>query len=342
MKIAFIGAGRWAITLALTLNRKGNEVKMWEFSKEKLDILLKTRKISDLPDTILIPDSIYISNTIEEVLETSEVVFFAVPSQSLRSVLIKISPFRFSSTNKLATKTPILVSAMKGLENSTNKRISEILNEFYPAAKIVALVGPGIPYEIAEGKPASLVAVSDSNGAARSIQEILSYENLRVYTHSDVIGAELGGALKNVIAIATGICDGLKLGDNAKAALLTRGLAEITRLGIAMNANPMTFAGLSGIGDLIVTAYSPYSRNHLLGVTISRGIHIEQAIRSMTGIAEGAATTISAKSLGLKMHLELPIIEEINSILFQNHDITKSIKRLMQRPLKKETNNENS
>jgi glycerol-3-phosphate dehydrogenase (NAD(P)+) len=341
MRISFLGAGRWAMTLALILHRKGNEVIMWENSTERLIKINDKRKIADLPDSILIPQDIIVTGDLEQVLQSPEIIFFAVPSQSLREVLIKISPFRFlkssrTSENKLTDKNPILVSAIKGLENNTNKRISEILKEFYPGLNIVVLAGPGIPYEISEGKPASLVTASNSSDATSRIQELLSYENLRVYTHLDVVGVELGGALKNIIAIAAGICDGLKLGDNAKSALLTRGLAEITRIGIAMNANPMTFAGLSGIGDIIVTSYSQYSRNRRFGEKIAQGTEINKTLDSLGGVAEGVQTTISAKKLGAKMRIETPIVDEIFLILFQNHEITKSIKHLMQRPLKKE------
>lgn len=337
MKIAFIGAGRWAIVLSLILHRKGNEIKMWEFSQERLQKILQTRKMPDLPDSVLIPENIEISDDLNKTLQLAEIVFFAIPSQTLRSVLTKITPFRFNAQpNKLHNNSPILVSAIKGLENNTNKRMSEVIKEFFPNLRTVVLAGPGIPYEIAEGKPASLVTASHDTLAANNIQKLLSFENLRVYTHLDIVGIELGGALKNVLAIAAGICDGLKLGDNAKAALITRGLAEVTRLGIAMNANPMTFAGLSGIGDVIVTSYSPYSRNRLLGEQIAKGNNLEQTTKALTGIAEGVATTISAKGLGSKMRLELPIIEEMYAILFKNSEITRSIKQLMERPLKKE------
>ena len=341
MKISFIGAGRWATTLALILHRKGNEIIMWENSPDRLAKVNDTRQLSDLPDSILIPKDIIITDDLEHTLNSPEFVFLTVPSQSLREVLIKITPFRFFYTNKtienkLCNKRPILVSAIKGLENNTNKRMSEIIKEFYPDLHVVVLAGPGIPYEISEGKPASLVTASHSFDAASRVQELLSFENLRVYTHLDVVGVELGGALKNIIAIAAGICDGLKLGDNAKSALLTRGLAEITRIGIALNANPLTFAGLSGIGDIIVTSYSPYSRNRWFGEKIAAGTEINKTLDLLSGVAEGVLTTTSARNLGSKLRIETPIIDEIFLILFQKHDITKSIRRLMQRPLKKE------
>ncbi len=337
MKIAFIGAGRWAMTLALVLHRKGHDIKMWEFSRERLEKFIKTKKIPDLPDSTLIPENIIISDDLEKTLESAEIIIFAIPSQTLRSVLTKMSPFRFNiNQNQSHHKDPILVSAIKGLENNTNKRISEMIKEFFPNLKIVILAGPGIPYEIAQGKPASLLVASSDMLVVDIIQKLLSLENLRIYTHPDVVGVELGGALKNIIAIAAGICDGLKLGDNAKAALITRGLAEITRLGISMNANPMTFAGLSGIGDVIVTSYSPYSRNRLFGEQIAQGNSFEQTTKVLNGIVEGVATTTSAKALATKMRIEAPIIEEIYAILFQHTDIKRSIKRLMERPLKKE------
>lgn len=338
MKIAFIGAGRWAMTLALVLWRKGNEVKMWEFSEERISEFNKTRKISELPNSIEVPNDLIITNDLERVCEKAEMIFFAVPSQSLRNVLTQISPFRF--LNNVDDKTPILISAMKGLENNTNKRMSQILKEFYPHLKVVVLSGPGIPYEIAEGKPASLIVASIDNSGVKFVQENLSTDTLRIYSQSDLVGTELGGALKNVIAIAAGICDGLKLGDNAKSAIITRGLAEITRLGIAFNANPMTFAGLSGIGDIVLTSYSPYSRNRVFGEKIGQGLKTKEASALFTGVVEGVATTLTAKKIGTKIRLELPIIEEIYEILYNDADTIKSVKKLMLRPLKKEISDE--
>jgi glycerol-3-phosphate dehydrogenase (NAD(P)+) len=338
MKITFIGAGRWAMTLALVLYNKGNQIKMWEFSEERIENIKRNKTMPELPNAVAIPDDLIVTNDLESVFDNTEMIFFAVPSQSLRNVLIKISPFRFS--NNANGKIPLLVSAMKGLENNTNKRMSQILKEFYPNLKIVVLSGPGIPYEIADGKPASLTVASQDNNAARAVQENLSTDLLRVYWQTDIAGTELGGALKNVIAIAAGICDGLHLGDNAKAALITRGVAEMMRLGISFNANPMTFAGLAGVGDAMVTSYSQYSRNRLFGEKIGQGLETEAALALFNGVVEGVTTTISAYKLGLKMRLELPIIMEITDILYNHAEVTKSVKKLMQRPLKRETNYE--
>lgn len=334
MTIAFVGAGRWAMTLALVLYRKGYQIRMWEYCEERINLINRTKKISELPDTISIPEQILITSDLEKVFDAAELIFFAVPSQVLRNVLIKITPFRFCKNNN--GKAPILISAMKGLENNTHKRMSQIIKEFYPHLRICVLAGPGIPYEIAEGKPASLVIASNDNNVAHYVQDVLSTENLRIYAQSDLVGTELGGALKNVIAIACGICDGLHLGDNAKAAVLTRGLTEITRIGIAFNANPMTFAGLAGIGDVTVTSYSQYSRNRQYGEKIGQDFGAKQAVLLFNGVIEGIATTITAKKIGNKLRLELPIINEIFEILFNEAEIKKSIKKLMSRPLKNE------
>ncbi|MCX7785147.1 MAG: NAD(P)-dependent glycerol-3-phosphate dehydrogenase [candidate division WOR-3 bacterium] len=337
MNISFIGAGRWATTLALILNRKNHQITMWEASAERYEKIIRQRTLPDLPDTITIPSNITITNNLEEVLASVEIIVLAVPSQALRNVLTKFFATRID--NRV-----IWVSAIKGIENQTYKRMSEIIKEFFPDAKIAVLAGPGIPYEIALGLPASLVVASSHQDIALRIQQLFSYENLRCYTQSDVVGTELGGSIKNVIAIAAGICDGLQLGENAKAALLTRGLAEMTRLGIAMNANPMTFAGLAGIGDLIVTSYSPYSRNRYIGEKLGQGIPISSLINSLTGVAEGIATATSAKNLSTKMHLDLPVINEVFTILSQpikdrtiETIIKESIGRLMSRPLKSES-----
>ncbi|MBS4015107.1 MAG: NAD(P)-dependent glycerol-3-phosphate dehydrogenase [Candidatus Latescibacteria bacterium] len=334
MKITFVGAGRWAMTLALILHQKKNTIAMWEYAPERIEHINRTRKMPELPDSIEVPSDLIVTDELEQVFDNIDMIFFAVPSQVLRNVLITISPFRFANITN--GKLPLIVSAMKGLENNTNKRMTQILKEFYPHLKIVVLSGPGIPYEIAAGKPASLVVASNDTNAAKLVQDALSTDLLRVYLQSDVIGTEFGGALKNVIAIAAGICDGLQLGDNAKAALITRGLIEMSRIGIAFNANPMTFAGLSGIGDLMVTAYSQYSRNRLFGEKVGQGLSSDEALALFNGVVEGFATTMTAKKLGAKMRLELPIIEEIADILYNHTDLTKSVKKLMQRPLKKE------
>jgi len=329
MSIGFIGAGRWGISLAFILNRKGLGIKMWEYDSERVKKLNKSRKIPELPETVVIPDALLITDNLSEVIADTEVLVFVVPAQSLRSAVAAV--YEAKPNNET-----ILVSAVKGIEQKTLKRMSEIIKEKFVSAKPVVLAGPGIPYDMVAGSPTSLVAASDDQKAATLIQEIFSFENLRVYSHSDVVGVELGGALKNVIAIAAGICDGLGLGINAKAALLTRGLAEISRLGIALNANPLTFAGLSGMGDLIVTAFSPHSRNWQVGNQLAKGKRLKAILDSLLGIAEGVETTKAAIGLANKLRVEMPLTAEVNKILFEDSDPKESISRLLKRRLKSE------
>lgn len=329
MSIGFIGAGRWGIALAIILNRKGLSIKMWEYDSERTEVLNKIRRIPELPETAIIPETIIITNNLKEVVTDIEVLVFVVPSQTLRSAVDAV----FKATPKEET---IFVSAVKGIDQKTLKRMSEVIRERFVKIKPVVLAGPGIPYDVVAGSPTSLVTASEDMKACTLVQEIFSFENLRVYSHTDVVGVELGGALKNVIAIAAGICDGLGLGINTKAALLTRGLAEVSRLGIAMNANPLTFAGLSGMGDLIVTAFSPYSRNWQVGKELAKGKKLSEILRTLSGIAEGVETAKAAIALANKFRVEMPLTEEVNRILFENSDPQESLERLLKRKLKSE------
>lgn len=327
MSIGFIGAGRWGISLALILDRKGLAVKMWEYNSERARALNKTRRIPELPEKITIPKQITITNNLAEVVADAEILIFVVPSQTLREAVAVV----FDTKQDVST---IFVSAVKGIDQKNLRRMSEVIREKFTKAKPVVLAGPGIPYDVIAGSPTSLVAASEDAKAGTLVQEVFSFENLRVYFHPDVIGVELGGAFKNVIAIAAGICDGLGLGINAKAALLTRGLAEISRLGIAMNANPLTFAGLSGMGDLIVTAFSTHSRNWQVGNGLAQGKKIAEIMAGLPGIAEGVETAKAALGLANKFHVELPLTEEINKILFENSKPEESLGRLFKRRLK--------
>ncbi|MCS7258163.1 MAG: NAD(P)-dependent glycerol-3-phosphate dehydrogenase [candidate division WOR-3 bacterium] len=332
MRIAFIGAGRWAFTLAILLYRKKKEVILWE-PREEIDIDEHKRKLLlDFPPDTEFPEDLNVTKNLEEVMAHSEIIFFAVPAQVLRNVLVKMSKFKTTFYNNRS----ILVSAIKGLENTTNKRMSEILNEFFTGCKIVVLGGPGIPYEIVSNVPTALVVASNDLEAAEAIQNILSSDTIRIYTQNDVVGTELGGALKNIYAIAGGICDGLKLGANAKAAVLTRGLYEMIRLGVAFNANPMTFAGLAGVGDLIVTAYSEYSRNRRLGEKIGLGMKLEEIINQSIGVIEGLTTVLSVYRLANKLRIEVPIAEAMYEIIYKRAEIDRIVKKLMARPLKYE------
>jgi glycerol-3-phosphate dehydrogenase (NAD(P)+) len=329
MSIGFIGAGRWGISLALILNRKGLAIKMWEYNSERAATLNKNRRIPELPETITIPQQITITNNLTEVVANAEILVFAVPSQTLRSAVASV----FEAKQDEST---ILVSAVKGIDQKTLRRMSEVIREKFTNVQPVVLAGPGMPYDVMAGSPTSLIAASENTKVGTLVQEVFSFENLRIYFHSDVIGVELGSALKNVIAIAAGICDGLGLGINAKAAVLTRGLAEISRLGIAMNANPLTFAGLSGMGDLIVTSFSTHSRNWQVGNELAKGKKISEIVAGLPGIAEGVETVKAAIGLANKFRVELPLTEEINRILFENSEPKESLERLLRRRLKSE------
>ncbi len=329
MKIGFIGAGRWALALGIKLAEKGLKVALYEPDEQKLNQLLNNRCHPDLPEKCLIPESILLSSNQSEVLNGAEIAVFATPSSALtdacRNAVADINRF-----------CKIVVSVTKGIDPETKNRLSVVLSKNIKNIPVVVLAGPGIPYEVALGDPTSLVAASNNEAAAQTIRETFTSGNLRVYSHTDVVGVEIAAAFKNVIAIAAGIAEGIGLGLNAKSALLTRGLAEITRLGLALNANPLTFAGLAGMGDLIVTAFSPYSRNHQLGLAIGRGKEPTTALKELTGVAEGYHTARTGFELSRKMRTEMPITEEIYKILYQNEKPENSLIRLLKRPTKKE------
>lgn len=329
MNIAFLGAGRWGCALALLLDRRGHQVRMWEFNPERLAALKATRQVPDLPDNARLPDSILLTDRIAEATDSAGCVVLALPTQTLRQNLARLP--------EVMTGSPILLSVMKGIEIGTRLRVSEIIRKVLPRARIAVLTGPGIPWDVAAGDPTSLLVAAPNESDAQLVRDNFSGENLRLYSTIDLVGAELGGALKNVMAIAAGIVDGMRLGINAKSAMLTRGLYEITRLGIAQGANPMTFAGLSGIGDLIVTGFSPRSRNYRFGVAIAEGKSVETAIAALSGVAEGYYTCQAAYELAAAACVELPITNELHRILYESTSPKDSIKRLLSRSLKSET-----
>ena len=328
MRIAFVGAGRWALALGIRLAENGHEVALWEFSPSNLERLKSTRRHPDLPEDVALPTTVSVTNDLGGAVAAAQVIVFAVPSDTLAGVVQQVKP--------LNPKPQALVTVTKGIEPKTLKRLSVTISEALPALPVVVLAGPGIPYDVALGDPTSLVAASASETAAAMVRDTFTGGNLRVYSHGDVVGVELGAALKNVIAIAAGVADGIGLRINAKAALLTRGLAEITRLGLAFNANPLTFAGLSGMGDLIVTAFSDHSRNHALGVAVGRGEPTAAALSGLSGVAEGAITVRSARSLAGNQRVEMPITEEVYRMLYEGASPRDSMARLLRRSPRQE------
>jgi glycerol-3-phosphate dehydrogenase (NAD(P)+) len=328
VRIAFVGAGRWALALGIRLATNGHEISLWEFNQANIERLTSTRKHPDLPENVTLPETVSVTRELGKAIAGAEMIVFAVPSDTLTSAVQQI--------RTLNPKPQALVTVTKGIEPKTLKRLSVTITEALPALPVVVLAGPGIPYEVALGDPTSLVAASVSEAAAAAVRDTFTGGNLRVYSHGDVVGVELGAALKNVIAIAAGVADGIGLRINAKAALLTRGLAEITRLGLAFNANPLTFAGLSGMGDLIVTAFSDHSRNHVLGAAIGRGEPTATALSSLSGVTEGAITVHAARSLAGSQRVEMPITEEVYRMLYEGASPRDSMARLLRRSPRQE------
>ncbi|MEI7640390.1 MAG: NAD(P)H-dependent glycerol-3-phosphate dehydrogenase [bacterium] len=328
MKVSVIGAGGWGTTLAVLLNENGHEVTLWEFFKEYAEEMQKTRENTKFLKGIKIPETISITNDMKKAVETSQVLVMAVPSHVMRSALGSIKKFNY--------KNKIIVSVTKGIEQETLMRMSQVVQKVLGKVKFCALTGPSHAEEVSRKVPTVVVAASKDRKTAQIIQHLFTADYFRVYTHKDLLGAELGGSIKNVIAIAAGVIDGLGAGDNTKAALMTRGLAEMTRLGVRMGAKRETFAGLAGMGDLIVTCASQHSRNRAVGELLGKGKKIAEILNSMEMVAEGVKTTLSAYKLSKKYKVEMPITEEIYNILYNDKSAKDSIKSLMTRSPKSE------
>ncbi|MFA6549039.1 MAG: NAD(P)H-dependent glycerol-3-phosphate dehydrogenase [Candidatus Margulisiibacteriota bacterium] len=318
-KISVIGAGAWGTTLSILLAEKGHAVTLWMYEKDLAEAMQETRENKTFLPGFPIPGDIDITAKAEEA-NKAEIYFFAVPTQFLRTTVKKFNP----------GNSPV-VCASKGIEINTLKLPLQIISEELKIKSPAILSGPNLSNEIARGMPAAAVIASEDAAKAKSLQEIISLEHFRIYTSADPLGVQLGGALKNVIAIAAGITDGLELGNNAKAALLIRGIAEISRLGAAMGADPKTFAGLSGMGDLITTCGSTLSRNHSVGEQLARGKKLAEILAGMKNVAEGVATAKAAISLGKKHNVELPVAKEVYRVLYEGKNPLESITALMNR-----------
>ncbi|HEY92334.1 MAG TPA: NAD(P)-dependent glycerol-3-phosphate dehydrogenase [Dehalococcoidia bacterium] len=323
-KIAIIGTTIWGTTLGVVLAHKGLEVRLWARTKKEASKLRNTGPDPTLLPNIAFPSQLSITSSLSEALADVEAIILAVPSQTMRHNM------------KLASKhlnaSMLIVSAAKGLEIGSNKRMSLVIaEEIEPRyrSNICALSGPNLSREILQNLPAATVAAAWDEAIARKTQKLLTTKNFCIYTNTDIVGVELGGALKNVIALGAGIADGLGYGDNAKAAFITRGLTEITALGVSLGANPITFSGLAGLGDLIATCASPLSRNHYVGVELTKGRSLEEITASMVGVAEGVSTTIAAWKLSQQMGLEMPITERIYQVLYAGVDPRQAAVELM-------------
>jgi glycerol-3-phosphate dehydrogenase (NAD(P)+) len=331
MKISVLGAGGWGTTLAILLHYNGHNVTLWEYKKSYTRQLLKKRINTDYLPGVKIPIEILISSDIEEASDDKNLIVLAVPSQFLRDVVKNI--------NYRMIEDAILVSVSKGIEKNTLMTMSHMLKDVFPHInenQIGVISGPSHAEEVSQMVPTAVVAASVDIETSKAIQAAFMTSYFRVYASTDILGVELGGAFKNIIAIGAGIIDGAGFGDNTKAAIMTRGVAEISRLGLAMGARPETFAGLSGMGDLIVTCMSRHSRNRYVGEQIGKGKKLKEVLKSMEQVAEGVETTRSAKQLAAKIEIETPITNEVYKILFEDKDPVKATTDLMTRDMKTE------
>ncbi len=323
MKVTVLGAGSWGVALGMLLDTNGHSVKIWSLLEDEVAMLQEHHEhLKNLPG-IKLNEKIQITGDIEEAITDAEMIIFAVPSRFVRG------------TAKLAkaytNDRQIIVNVGKGLEDETLYTLEQVLEDELPNNKVAVLSGPSHAEEVARNIPTSVVVASKDEGVAKAIQEVFMNQTFRVYGSTDVVGVEMGGALKNVIALAAGISDGLKFGDNTKAALLTRGMAEISRLGLAMGGEIKTFNGLSGMGDLIVTCTSMHSRNRKAGILIGEGLTLAEAQDKVQMVVEGVYAAKAALDLAHKFEIEMPIIEQVNAVLFMNKDPREAVVDLMER-----------
>ncbi len=326
LKLAVIGAGSWGTALANVAVENGNCTYLWVRRQELADEIRETHENKQYLPGAKISPKINVSTDIEQVVSQADIIIMAVPSQVVRNIAKKICGY--------LKKDIIIISAAKGIELNSFKSMSQVLSEelcHSDKHNIVALSGPSHAEEVIRNLPTAIVAASAEQQAAQMVQDVLMNSSFRVYTNTDIIGVELGGALKNVIAICSGISDGLEFGDNTRAALMTRGIVEITRLGIELGACPATFSGLSGIGDLIVTCGSQFSRNRKAGIEIGRGKTLKEIIESTNMVIEGIDTTKAAFALAQKHEIEMPITEQAYLVLFEGKDPAIAVNSLMNR-----------
>src|SRR5699024_1184230 len=294
----------------------------------QVEYINKYRENKKYLPKVKLPKNLYITNNVEETIQNKDIILLAVPTHGIREILEKYG--------RLIRKDQVIVNVSKGIENGSLMRISEIVEEFLPENKFVVLSGPSHAEEVALDLPTTVVVASKDKNAAKLIQDVFMTSKFRVYTNPDLIGVELGGSLKNIIALGAGISDGLGYGDNTKAALMTRGIFEMTKLGEKMGASTNTFSGLSGIGDLIVTCTSGHSRNRKAGLLIGEGLSMNEAVEKIGMVAEGIKTTRSTYELATRYNVKMPITEELYNVLYNNKDVKKSVFNLMERDKKHE------
>jgi glycerol-3-phosphate dehydrogenase (NAD(P)+) len=330
-EIAVVGAGAWGTGLAIVLGRKStHHVRLWAHETEVVDCITRARVNEKFLPGRIVPESVVASSNLELVVEDAQIIVSVMPSQHCRGLFERMKP--------LISRHSVIVSATKGLEEGSLLRMSEVIQTVLGDAAIGALSGPSFAQEVARGDPTAITIASEDSGLLRTVQQEFSDSSFRVYTNSDVIGVELGGALKNIVAIAAGICDGLGLGHNSVAALITRGLAEMTRLVVACGGRADTMAGLAGLGDLVLTCTGGLSRNRSVGVELGRGKKLPEIIGGMHGmVAEGVFTTTAAVGLARARAVQMPITEQMHAILHQGKSPREAIQELMSRTGKSES-----
>lgn len=328
MKTTVIGTGGWGTALAVLLNGNGHRVALWGRMASEVDPIVAARENKAFLPGVKIPESITVTLDAKAALHDSELVVLAVPSHGMRPICRQVREF--------LPRAAVLVHVAKGIENETGARMSQVIKDELNDSSVVALSGPSHAEEVGRGIPTAVVVASSDARKAAMAQQAFMNERFRIYTHDDVIGVEMGGALKNVIAIAAGACDGIGFGDNTKAALCTRGLAEMARLGVALGGRRETFFGLSGVGDLIVTAFSQHSRNRRFGERLGKGETAEQIVASTQSVAEGVKTAKSAWQLAQRHGVDVPIAREVYAIIYEGKSPKQAVRDLMTREAKPE------
>lgn len=328
MNICMLGAGSWGIALARLLSLNGHSVTVWSIDPEEISMLKEfSQHMLKLPGVIL-PTNIEYTTSVEGAVKNAEMVVMAVPSPFIRDTAKTIAPFM--------NKEQIIVNVAKGIEESTLMRLSEVIEAEIPGVRVAVLSGPSHAEEVGKSMPTTVVVGSKDKELAKFVQNTFMNDFFRVYTSPDMIGIELGGALKNVIALAAGIADGLGCGDNAKAALITRGIYEMSSLGVVMGGKPETFSGLSGTGDLIVTCASVHSRNRRAGFLMGQGMNYQEAMNEVKMVVEGVYSAKAALALSKKYGIEMPIVENVNRILFEDYPAKEALHDLLTRERKRE------
>lgn len=329
-KITILGDGAWGTTLAVLLSENGHEVVVWSAFPEHLEVLDRERENAEYLKGIKIPGNIVFEKDLGKAVELGEYIVFSIPSKFFREVAMKIRQ------QNIPLKKKVFISVAKGLEQKTLKRMTEIIKEELGNVHVAVLSGPTIAIEVAKKLPALVVVASKNKSVARKIQDIFSNDYFRVYTSTDIVGVELGGPLKNIIAVIAGISDGVGFGSNAKAAILSRGIVEIQRLGEKMGAKKKTFYGLAGLGDLSTTCISPVSRNRTLGEKIAKGQKLEDIVSSTSSIIEGATTAEAVYQLSKKYKVDMPIASAVYRILYEGLDPMEALREMMKREKKEE------